>query len=259
MNKMNEIQEQSGRAYTVFLPQEPEANTPWPLILLNGDPSMLELLERENLLPLKRCLAVMPLSENRLDDFTPWPKQALNSRFPDFGGKAEIYLSWMVTVLLPHIWREYPVCTSSDGTGMLGQSLGGLLALYSQTVYAGKAFGHAAAISPSCWYPGFLSYMEKNLPKRWDTRWYLSCGTEEGKGQVGVKQSAVLQSRRMMELLAKQYGTNHVAVQWDKGGHHDNLPLRYKHALSWMENGLLTGKENLPCEMPQKNVSLDDV
>lgn len=256
---MNEIQEQNGRAYTVFLPREPKAKTPWPLILLHGDPSMLELLARENLLPLKRCLAVMSLSENRLDDFTPWPEQALNSRFPDFGGKADDYLSWTVTVLLPHVWREYPVCTSPGGTGMLGQSLGGLLALYSQTVHVGNTFGHIAAISPSCWYPGFLSYIEKNLPKHSDTLWYLSCGTEEGKGQGGVKQSAVLQSRRMMELLVKQYGTAQVVVQWDNGGHHDNLPLRYKHALSWLEDGLLTGKENHPCEMPQKNVSLDDI
>lgn len=235
---MTERKELNGRYYMVFLPEEGNTRSPWPLILLNGDPSMAALLEQENLLPLKDCLAVMTLSENRLDDFTPWPERALNSRFPDFGGKAENYLTWTAAVLLPHIRHTFPVYTSPAGTGMLGQSLGGLLALYSQTVPAGKAFGHAAAISPSCWYPGFLSYMERNLPKHSATRWFLSCGTEEGRGHGDIKEKGVLLSRRMMKFLSERYGNPLVTTYWDRGGHHDCLPLRYRNALAWMENGL---------------------
>lgn len=235
---MAEIKELNGRYYMVFLPEAADAGIPWPLVLFHGDPSMAALLEQENLLPLKTCLAVMTLSENRLDDFTPWPERALNSRFPDFGGKAGDYLSWAAAVLLPHIRRTWPVCASPAGTGMLGQSLGGLLALYSQTVPAGSTFGHAAAISPSCWYPGFLPYMEKALPEHSDTRLFISCGTEEGKGQGGVKETGVSLTRRMMNLLAEQYGDHLVTTYWDHGGHHDCLSLRYRQAIVWLENGL---------------------
>lgn len=233
---MHEIKKLDERNYAVFLPREASARRPWPLILLNGDSSMLSLLEREGLLPLKGCLAVMPLSKNRLDDFTPWPEKALNSRFPDFGGKADDYLSWISKELLPKVQSSYPVSSTPEGTGLLGQSLGGLLALYSQTVPQGGSFGNVAAISPSCWYPGFLSYMETHLPDQSDTRWFISSGMEEGKGHPDIKQNAVLQNRRMTELLAKQYGNENVSTQWDNGGHHDDLPFRYSHALSWLEN-----------------------
>lgn len=239
---MYEIKELDGRGYAIFLPREAAAKTPWPLILLNGDASMLELLERERLLPLKRCLGVMPLSKNRLDDFTPWPERALSSRFPDFGGKADEYLSWIWGVLLPSIQGEYPVSNSPAETGMLGQSLGGLLTLYIQTGRPGTRFGYAAAISPSCWYPGFLPYMKDHLPEYSDTRWYISCGTEEGKGHPDIKQNSVQQSRCMMEFLTKRYGNAHVTTQWDQGGHHDHLPLRYGRALSWLELELQPGR-----------------
>lgn len=236
---MDEKNELSGRSYGVFLPWEAAARTPWPVILLNGDASMLALLEEEGLLPLKNCLVVMSLSENRLDDFTPWPERALNSRFPDFGGKAGNYLAWIAEDLLPYIQGTYPVCQTPSGRGMLGQSLGGLLVLYAQTIRKWNVFGHEAAISPSCWYPGFIPYMEANLPDQSQTRWFISCGTKEGKGQFDIKKSGVQKSRRMMALLREQYGEQQVWEQWDNGGHHDNLPLRYKHALSWLEEGFM--------------------
>lgn len=237
---MHEIKKLAERSYAVFLPGEMAADSPRPLILLNGDASMLSLLEREELLPLKGCLAVMPLSENRLDDFTPWPGQALNSRFPDFGGRADDYLSWISGELLPQIQKQYPVFGTPDRTGLLGQSLGGMLALYAQTVPQGGAFANVAAISPSCWYPGFLSYMESHLPEQSAIRWFISSGTEEGKGETDIKQNAVRQNHLMMELLARRYGNDSVSIQWDHGGHHDRLPLRYKKALSWLENAVQT-------------------
>lgn len=235
---MNEIKELNGRKYTVYLPWEADARSPWPIILLNGDPAMAALLEQTKLLPLRSSLAVMTLSENRLDDYTPWPERALDSRFPDFGGKADDYLFFLAAILLPHIKSDYPVCDSPRRTGILGQSLGGLLALYSQTVPAGSFFRHAAAISPSCWYPDFLPYMERKLPEHSDTRWFISCGTEEGRGHADIKQHSVLLSRRMMECLTVRYGDSRVFTRWDDGGHHDYLPQRYSRALSWMERGL---------------------
>lgn len=238
---MNKIEELNERNYTVYLPGAADAKPPWPVLVFNGDASMAALLEQEKLLPLKSCLAIMTLSKNRLADFTPWPERALNSRFPDFGGKADNYLSWTAAALLPHIKLLYPICTSPHKTGILGQSLGGLLALYSQTVPAGRVFGQIAAISPSCWYPRFLPYMEKNLCECCpDTRWFISCGTREGEGHADIKQNGVSLSCRLMELLIRQYGKDQVFTRWDGGGHHDCLPLRCSCALAWMEKGLLS-------------------
>lgn len=238
IKNMKEIKEMDGKKYAVFLPGETSASRPWPILLLNGDADMLKLLEQEKLLPLKCCLAVMPLSDNRLDDFTPWPKPALNSRFPDFGGRADVYLSWVTDGLIPHIRCTYPVSQSPAKTGMLGQSLGGLAALYSQTVCGGNVFGHTAAISPSCWYPGFLPHMKSHLPKTSDTRWFISCGRKEGMGHGDIKRNAPVKALLMMEMLTARYGKDQVLFHWDDGGHGDFLPLRYRLALSWMEDGL---------------------
>lgn len=238
IKEIKEIKDMGGKKYAVFLPGEVSSCRPWPILLLNGDADMLKLLTQEKLLPLKCCLAVMPLSKNRLDDFTPWPKPALNSRFPDFGGGADDYLSWVRDGLMPHIRRTYPVSKSPAKAGMLGQSLGGLVTLYSQTVWGGNMFGHAAAISPSCWYPGFLPHMKANLPKTSDTRWFISCGRKEGMGHGDIKRNAPVNARLMMEMLAARYGKAQVLFHWDDGGHGDFLSLRYRLALSWMEDGL---------------------
>ena len=110
----------SGREYVVFSPETLSAESECPLAILHGDLTMYQLLTENNLLPMKHCFAVMILSTNRLDDFSPWPASALHEKFPDFKGNANMYLKWIQQELLPKISAFFRIVEeegASHGTG----------------------------------------------------------------------------------------------------------------------------------------------
>lgn len=227
----------TGRRYVVYQPNVlGKRDELWPLVLIHGDEKMAELLQENQLLPMKNCLAVMILSENRLDDYTPWTAKALNARFPDFGGKADNYIDWIRNNLLPELQNTFPVRTQAQMVGILGQSLGGLLNMY---LYCSDAsfWNYAACVSPSVWYPGFLEYFQKAISAGEPKRWFILSGTQEGAGHHDIKKDTVSNTRYIQKLLS-EYGHD-IEVMWDEGGHHDNLAERYKRALSWLDNRLL--------------------
>ena len=227
----------SGREYVVFPPEIPSAESEWPLVILHGDLSMYQLMTENNLLPMKHCSAVMILSTNRLDDFSPWPSKALHEKFPDFKGNANIYLKWLQQELLPSIRAAYPVTASPNHVGMLGQSLGGLLNMYAYISPYPDFWSHAACVSPSSWYPDFIDRLQAELSPDSPKNWYISSGTQEGFGHNDLKKDTVSLTRKIIRSLnEKGHG---VDQYWDNGHHHELLVDRYERALSWLDERLL--------------------
>ena len=174
----------------------------------------------------------MILSRNRLDEYTPWPAKALRSDFPDFAGQADSYLAWMENAFFPVLQNEYGMLMDAAHMGLMGQSLGGLLTLYAQTTSLGVRFGSVVCVSPSTWYPDFLSYFRSRAQLLPPKHWFFACGRNEGRGHNDIKQNVAKYNAELIQHLVQLQGAPRVSARWDNGGHHQYLPERCRWATS---------------------------
>lgn len=86
-------------------------------------------------------------NDRRIEELTPFPH-------PDHGGgKADLYLEFIVSNLKPVIDNRYRTHTGPEKTYIGGSSLGGLFSYYSLLKHPG-VFGKALVFSPSFWFTG---------------------------------------------------------------------------------------------------------
>ena len=112
-----------GIIVNIALPQDYDGSRPYPAVLLNdGQINYLSKLSPSVIL-------IGLISNNRLDDYTPWKANALKPDNPDFGGKADSYHQKLFTGILTEIRRHYLLDEKRIAYG--GYSLGGLAAVYS--------------------------------------------------------------------------------------------------------------------------------
>lgn len=83
----------------------------------------------------------------RVEEYTP------TRDYRDRGGRAHDYLLALVEELKPFIDSRYHTRTEPHSTGIMGSSLGGLLALYAAQAFP-EVFQRVAALSPSLWWAG---------------------------------------------------------------------------------------------------------
>jgi predicted alpha/beta superfamily hydrolase len=122
------------------------------------------------------CLvvAVDNSDKHRLDEYSPW-----RNRRTGRGGEGEQYVDFLVETLKPYIDYHYRTKPEREATGILGSSMGGLLATYAALRYP-AVFGRVGVFSPAYWFAGqaLLAYVAQQSP--WaDTRWCFVCGTQE--------------------------------------------------------------------------------
>lgn len=115
-------------------------------------------------------------SEKRTVDFTPW-EATIGSRYNE--GQADQYLAWLTQQLIPILRKQYRISLDNKDLGISGASFGALVsiyALYKMPYY----FGNYILISPSLWYPEFLSFMKmhRTISHRVNVYWYV--GLKEG-------------------------------------------------------------------------------
>ena len=94
------------------------------------------------------------------------------------GGKAEEFASFVLK-LKQTIDRTYPTLTDASHTGVMGASMGGLLALWLSRRHP-EVFSRTAALSPSCWWasPEVLQEIPTSDTHRGQML-YLDCEGEE--------------------------------------------------------------------------------
>ena len=116
-----------GITVNIALPQDYDKSRPYPAILLNdGQINYLSKLSPSIIL-------IGLISNNRLDDYTPWKANALKPGNPDFGGRADSYHQKLFSGILTEIRQHYLLDDKRIAYG--GYSLGGLVAVYS--LYSG--------------------------------------------------------------------------------------------------------------------------
>lgn len=168
---------------------------------------------------------------DRKQDYTPW---YTNVNGIEFDGKADDYLVWITSELLPYLKKCFSISEEQKDIAIAGASLGGLVSLYGLLTKR-HAFGSFILISPSIWYPGFLKFMRKHeiLKQPFHVYWYV--GELEGKQNKLSNQNMISQTEQgvdiLNELLISEQSVFHFVTN-RKGIHRKDYFKKYfKHAI----------------------------
>lgn len=82
--------------------------------------------------------------ENRFAEYSPYETKKLKEP------KGKIYLSFVITELIPYVNKYFRTRTGPENTSIGGSSMGGLISLFAALEYP-DVFGAAAVFSPAYW------------------------------------------------------------------------------------------------------------
>jgi predicted alpha/beta superfamily hydrolase len=118
----------------------------------------------------------------RIAEYSPF----VDRRFG--GGLGDHYVHFLSDTVKPTIDGLFATRPEPAATGLVGASLGGILALYG---FARRpdVFGLCAALSPSCWFAGQALNRHLTSVRKAAGRVYLDVGLRERGGRRRVQQS----------------------------------------------------------------------
>lgn len=172
-------------------------------------------------------------SNNRADDYTPWPLSASEGMPKDFGGKAAEHLAFITTKVIPFCESEYGFSSSAKKRAIGGYSLGGLFSLYAAVNT--NLFGIALSCSSSLWYPDFLDYLKEHPFKAPHPKLYMSVGDEEGLTATNLTNHQIPNTMILKDLLEPKFQPNDFKFILEEGNHGNNIPRCVEHAIRWVE------------------------
>ena len=211
-----------GITVNIALPKDYDGSKSYPAVLLNdGQINYLSSLSSSVIL-------IGLISNNRLEDYTPWKANTLKPGNPDFGGKAHSYHQKLFTGILTEIRRHYLLDDKRIAYG--GYSLGGLAAVYS--LYSGCKIPCIFSICGSFWYPGFTDYCRAQDLKNRDCLVYLQNGKTEGANHSNRLSKAPFYAEEIHRLIQKEILTT--CSIFDPFGHHEALQSRYDSFIKWL-------------------------
>lgn len=164
-------------------------------------------------------------------DYSPWPAPALFAKEPPFAGGGAETLEWMKTALLPELAAKTGGAFTPQSTGILGYSLAGLFALW--TFYGSGLFSMTGSCSGSLWFDGWMDYANTHTAPA-GSRVYLSLGDKEEKARNPRMAAVGGATRRMADLLKADANVIETTLEWNAGGHFNEVPQRIAKALAWL-------------------------
>ena len=172
-------------------------------------------------------------SNNRTDDYIPWPLQASETMPIDFGGKAEEHLSFITTHVIPFCEGEYGFASSAEKRVIGGYSLGGLFSLYAAVNT--DLFGTVLSCSSSLWYPGFLDYLKEHPFKAAHPKLYMSVGNKEGTTATNLTADQTLNTLALKDWIEPNFQAGDFQFTLEEGNHGINISRRVERAVEWVE------------------------
>lgn len=163
--------------------------------------------------------------EKRMEELTPFQ----HSKYG--GGKADLYLDFIVSTLKPYIDQNYRTKTNAKNTCLWGSSLGGLVSFYGALKYP-NVFGKVGCFSPSFWFNRKEIFELMKNTASFKTKIYFLCGDNEGDDDMirdlNAMEYEIKKKRCSCENLNKK-----VIV---KGGQHNEKLWRegFKKAYLWL-------------------------
>lgn len=145
-------------------------------------------------------------NEKRLDELTPFPNQKHG------GGKAVLYLEFLVKTLKPYIDKNFRTKRKANYTAIIGSSLGGLTSFYAVIKYP-EVFGKAGILSPSFWYSEEI-YKLAEKQNKFRSKMYFLAGDSESDNMVSDLD-------RMASIVEKSSNHHKIRKEIIKGGKHN--------------------------------------
>ena len=176
---------------------------------------------------------VLIASNNRTDDYTPWPLLASETLLMDFGGKAEEHLSFIKTCVVPFCESEYRFASSAEKRVIGGYSLGGLFSLYAAVNT--NLFGTALSCSSSLWFPDFLDYLKEHPFKAAHPKLYMSVGDQEGTTATNLTADQTLNTIALKDFYEPKFQPGDFKFTLEVGNHGNNISGRAWRAIEWVE------------------------
>lgn len=185
---------------------------------------------------LKEMMMIGIVPHNRLDEYTPWYLPALDSRYPNFGGKGEAYLDFLVQEIRPFINNQYCTLLERENTGIMGFSLGGLISMYAASLYP-EIFGRIGSLSGSFWYEGFLEYLRAADSSYLESRIYIDAGELEGKNKSSIQGNMVENTEMIPEILQRKNLKPHncrLMIHQSMDHNYIHFIKRFPAAIKWL-------------------------
>jgi predicted alpha/beta superfamily hydrolase len=104
------------------------------------------------------------------------------------GGQGDAYLQFVEHTLKPFVDREYRTWPHREATGMVGSSLGGLIAFYAGMKY-GHVFGKIGVLSPSFWFNPQVIRLAEQSPEI-KSQIYICASKTESSGMAPALERA---------------------------------------------------------------------
>lgn len=158
-------------------------------------------------------------------ELTPWKGAPVWGK-EGFGDGASETLDQILHEIMPKFDQKYPCPDRKYYIG--GYSLAGLFALWA--AYQTDRFSGTAAVSPSVWYPGWLSYAGEHKPLVRNI--YLSLGDKEEKTRNKVMATVGDAIRKQQKLLSDS-GTACI-LEWNPGNHFKDNGIRMAKGFAWL-------------------------
>ncbi|MGH2538781.1 MAG: alpha/beta hydrolase [Candidatus Promineifilaceae bacterium] len=194
----------AGRRYPVLYMQDGQ-NLFDAATSFAGEWQVDETMETLSLEGIEAIVVGLPnAGAERLDEYSPFRVARLG------GGRAQAYLNFLIETVKPLIDADFRTCPQRERTGIVGSSLGGLIALYAFFAQP-ETFGLVGAMSPSLWFGRAAIFDFVQGAPLLPGRIYLDAGTREvGSGRGGLSWRTAGSRRyyagvrRMQRLLVKK-------------------------------------------------------
>jgi len=246
---MNRYQKLSAldRELTLYLPPSyDESDRCYPVAYVqDGGDSFMDCLNYlEHLFKdgrLGELILVGIATENRNDEYTPWPAKPLLEGRPPFGGRGREYVDEVADRVKPYIDSCYRTRPEPEHTGIIGASFGGLISMLAG-YWRPDTFGRIGMLSASLWYEGAMEFIREHGKLPPGLRVYMSVGQYEGAYKQGIQKHMTPSNLEAYRIWSGEEGAeSRVKLHMDPDGTHDPIFMsrRFPDAVSWLfdENG----------------------
>jgi|GEM_PF-171098 len=241
---MNRYQKLSAldRELTLYLPpsyHESDRCYPVAYVQDGGDSFMDCLNYLEHLFKdgrLGELILVGIATDNRNDEYTPWPAKPLLEGSPPFGGRGREYVDEVADRIKPYIDERYRTRPEPEHTGIVGASFGGLISMFAG-YWRPDTFGRIGMLSASLWYEGVMEFIRGHEKLPPGLRVYMSVGQYEGAYKQGIQKFMTTSNLEAYRIWTGEEGADsRVRLHLDPDGTHDPIFMsrRFPDAVSWL-------------------------
>jgi len=197
-----------------------DAQTSFAGVEWRADETAEELI-RAGRLP-KLILVGIYNTPERIGEYTPFADGARG------GGRGEQYLAFIVETLKPFIDKTYRTRPEREHTGIVGASLGGLIALYAPYRFP-DVFGQAAAMSPTLMWAdaAILRYVAQHPPAKKPRLWIDMDTSSDANSETATASPYVAAGRELVRTLKA------AGVREGVDFHYEEIPGGRHHETDW--------------------------